>query len=74
MEFPSDYMSYLARETAGTLCAGWDEIGANVVEGSPGRLRIGGYDVTGCGVQARAALVHVCFELTYGFLPDHGWR
>ncbi len=64
VSFPSGYMAYLWLETAGTLTAEWDEIDAAVVDGFPSILRIGGYDADGFGVETRAALVQICFELT----------
>ena len=64
VSFPSDYMTFSGIETAGTLTADWDEIGAALVNGSPSALRVGGYDPDGFGVETRAALVRVCFELT----------
>jgi len=64
VSFPSDYMTYLGLEAAGTLTADWDEIDAAIVDGSPSILRIGGYDSDGFGLETRAALVQVCFELT----------
>jgi hypothetical protein len=63
IQFPAAYMNYAGVETEGTLTADWTEAGAALVSGSPERLRIGGYDAVGCGVQAAGALIRVCFEL-----------
>ena len=62
--FHSDYMTFSGLETTGMLTADWDQISAVVVDGSPNRLRIGGYDPVGFGVQTEAALIRLCFSLT----------
>jgi len=64
VSFPSDYMMFSGIETAGLLTADWDEIDAAIVDGFPSVLRIGGYDQDGFGLETRAALVQICFELT----------
>jgi len=62
--FPAAYMTFSGFETTGMLTADWDQISAVVIDGSPNRLRIGGYDPIGFGVQTREALIRLCFSLT----------
>jgi len=62
--FPDDCLSFQGLLSDGTLTSGWVQVDATVLPGTPARLRVGGYDAEGFGIQIRSGLLKICFDLT----------